>query len=302
MIQMEILENPPYSNSFEEVFRIRHRLLKLFTDEKYPELAATVSKIPETDPNLTALKIIWEVMLAAEQGDLDVVEANLAKGVQQGIWFSKTVLGDFASKMIDTPHLENLIGQHQDMYSEIKENTAAQLIIRTPKNYTEGKKFPVILFLDGRHSDHRISEFYWKPALELVDVIFASLRSSQRKGFAQFVWDDKETALQEVMDAFNILRNRSDVDESAIIVSGMSQGSSVAIYSIASDLIPAKGFITIAQALNPDSFFGQELPTLVGKRVKGVIISGEKDTPRQSKHKEFYELAKSKGITMKCIT
>ncbi|MHA1907827.1 MAG: hypothetical protein ACW98Y_11075, partial [Candidatus Thorarchaeota archaeon] len=293
---MEILENPPYTESFEEVFRIRHQLLKLLTDEKFSDLLDVVNSIPETDVNLTALKIIWELMLTADKGNIEVIEKTLKKGLELGIWFSKTVLGDFATTIVDKPKLMPLIDQHEKRYLDCKEEQEAQLIIRTPRDYKSGKRYPIILFFDGRHSNHRISEFYWKQGLETTDVIFASLRSSQRKGFAQYVWDDKTTSLQEVGETFEILRKRSDVDEDNIIVSGMSQGSNVAIQSIASDIIPARGFITIAQAVKPELFFGKDSPTLVGKNIRGVIVSGEKDRPRHPRHKEFYELAQSHGI------
>ena len=293
---MQILENPPYTDVFEEVFRIRHRFLKLFTNEKIEELKAEIADIPETDCSLSALKKYWKLIFAAEERNIKEVEELLREGLSQSIWFSKTVLGDFLREAVDSPLLEPLIVQHEKMYLEVKEDSEAQLIVRTPKRYRAGKRYPLILFLDGRYSDHRISEFYWKPGLEMTDVIFASLRSSQRPGFGQYVWDNENTSLQEVRDAYEILRQRSDVDETKVIVSGMSQGTKIALQSIANDIIPAKGFITIAQALKPDQFFGAKSQTLVGKDLRGVIVSGEKDIPRCTSHKKFHELAVSSGI------
>lgn len=179
---------------------------------------------------------------------------------------------------------------------EVKAKTETQLIVRTPNESKSGKKYPLILFLDGRRSDHTISQFYWKPALDMTDIVFASLRSSQIQAFGRYAWDDESISLQEVRDAFDILKQRDDVDETQVIVSGMSQGAGIALQAISRGVIPARGFLTIAQAFKPYDFFKSEGPSLIGKNLKGVMVTGEKDRSRYPSHKKFHELALASGI------
>ncbi|MFW9975874.1 MAG: alpha/beta hydrolase family protein [Candidatus Thorarchaeota archaeon] len=293
---MEILENPQYDDTFEEIYEIRNRLFSLLTNEEYDELRKVVTSIPLRNQYLTNLKYEWEIEIASEQQNIELVETILKESLQQGIWFSGVVLREYLRDFSNSSRLKSIIDQHEKMYLEVKEHTEPQMIIRAPRKPQSGRRYPLILFFDGRHSDHTISQFYWKPALELMDTVFASLRSSQIHAFGQYAWDDESISIREVRDAYEILLQRDDVDETQVIVSGMSQGAGIALQAIAKEIIPAIGFLTIAQALKPESFFGSESPSLFGKNLKSVIVSGEKDVSRHPSHKKFHELALASGI------
>ncbi|MHA2242766.1 MAG: alpha/beta hydrolase [Candidatus Thorarchaeota archaeon] len=292
---MQILENPQYDDVFEEVFQIQKQLFNLYTNEKYVELSQVISDSLKK-PGSSKLLYDWAIGAAALRQDIETVERYLEETLQQGIWFSESILRENLETIADLPHVRSLIIKHEKMYIDAKKKTEAQLLVRTPSRFQSGRKYPLILFLDGRHSDHTISQFYWKPALERIDIVFASLRSSQIHGFGQYAWDNENLSLQEVREAYEILRQRNDVDETRVIVSGMSQGAGIALQAIARGIIPARGFLTIAQALGPVNFFNTELPSLIGKKLRGVIVSGEKDESRHPSHKKFYELAVSSGI------
>ncbi len=293
---MQVLENPQYEDTFEEIYKIRDQLFSLYTDEKYEELTKLISSIPSTNLYMTSLKYDWEIGAAAETQDIELIQHKLQESLQQGIWYSESILDEYLKDISKSSRLKDIISQHEKMHQEVKENTETQLIVRTPKGAKASEKYPMILFLDGRHSDHTISQFYWKPALEMIDIVFASLRSSQIHAFGQYAWDDESISMREVRDAYKILIQRDDVDETQVIVSGMSQGAGIALQAIAKGIIPAKGFLTIAQALKPENFFDPESPSLIGQNLKGVIVSGEKDVPRRLSHKKFHELALASGI------
>lgn len=83
---MQILENPKYEDTFEEIYQIRNRLFRLYTDEKYDELTEVVSSIPSTNLNLTSLKHNWEIESAAERQDIDLIQDRLQESLQHGIF------------------------------------------------------------------------------------------------------------------------------------------------------------------------------------------------------------------------
>lgn len=292
---MQILENPQYNDLDQKFFQIQKKLFSLFTDEEYEKLAQVISDSIK-NPDFSKYLYDWAMEVAVQKHDIESVERYLQESLQHGIWFSESILKENLQDIVNLPQLKSLIMQHEKMHKEISKNTEAQLLVRTPHKPKSGKRYPMILFFDGRHSDHTISQFYWKPVLEEIDVVFASLRPSQIHASGRYAWDDEDISLQEVQDAFEILRQREDVDETSVIVSGMSQGTKIALQAIARKIIPARGFLTIAQAFKPDQFFDTRNPSLVDKNLRGVIISGEKDKPRHPSHRKFYELAVSSGI------
>lgn len=295
MIEMQILENPPYDDTHEEVYRIQKRLHSLFADENYANIAQLAIDSIEK-PGVSKFLYDWAIWAAAHRKDIARVELYLVQSLKHGIWFSEEILEDLLEDMKNSPQLRVFIGQHEKLHLEVSKKTEAQLLVRTPSKSRSRKKYPLILFLDGRHSDHTISQYYWKPALEKIDIVFASLRPSQIHGHGRYAWDDNDISLQEVRRAYELLQQRDDVDETQMIVSGMSQGAGIALQAIAQEIISARGFLTIAQALKPDNFFKSDLPSLIGKDLRGVIISGEKDKPRHPSHRRFHELAVAAGI------
>lgn len=128
----------------------------------------------------------------------------------------------------------------------------------------------------------RLRGFY--PALEacaIESVVVALPRSSQPFGSHSRCRDDLTRSEREVVDAYSQLNSSCKLDQEKIILSGFSQGATLAIYLALKRSLPARGFVAIAPASTIIPSHSEEFTSFV-KAVRnpdsrGWILVGDKD-------------------------
>lgn len=150
----------------------------------------------------------------------------------------------------------------------------------TPDDYSPREVRALLIALHPRGEDFQDFTRLWRHALS-KGVVVALPRSSQPFGSHSRCRDDLTRSEREVVDAYSQLNSSCKLDQEKIILSGFSQGATLAIYLALKRSLPARGFVAIAPASTIIPSHSEEFTSFV-KAVRnpdsrGWILVGDKD-------------------------
>ena len=252
-----------------------------------------IDRFPEK-PTLThSWAIDFYMSLGREKKAMKLLE----QGFRRGAWWSPKFLSASLKELEDNPAFPKILKLGEERFNEVKQRAQAELIVRTPDDYSGDKTYPLLLVLHGAYSNNFDSEPYWLSILDTKRLLLASLQSSQIVSGNHHAWDDEEMALRDVENAYSALSKRYRIDTSKVILGGVSHGAEIALIAIFSNRVPARGFISVI--LSVGAFIQQfvKSSSLQNKKrgLKGCIVAGEKD-PRYNNTKAVYEFLSKKGV------
>jgi len=253
----------------------------------------TIDRFPEK-PTLThSWAIDFYMSLRKKKKAMKMLE----QGFDRGAWWSPKCLMSEIKEPKDHPEFSKILKLGEERFSEEKQHAEAELIVRTPKEYSDEKMYPLLLVLHGAYSSNFDSEPYWLSILDKRRLFLASLQSSQIVSGNHRVWDDQDMALRDVENAYSALVEHYRIDTSKVILGGISHGAEIALIAIFSNRVPAKGFISVIPSVGAFTQQFVKNNSLQNKKkgLKGCIIAGEKD-PRYKNTKAVYEFLNKKGV------
>lgn len=246
----------------------------LWYQEKYNAAALVIEnalsdypeKINEMYLDLAALYL----KVGKSEKTLEILDLQLDKG----IWYPKEYFGEVWEK----DEFKELVQKWNKISEKAKVNSKAEYIIRTPKNYTPNKEYPLFAAVHGWGEDIKMfGEFWNSPKLE-EEYIVVMPQSSQMLGYKNYGWDNNELAHKEIKEVFDRVVKEYSIDTKNIVIGGFSQGATMSIdIALNHEYISARGFI----ALNPDKPKGFRKENIIKAKKnekKGFIITGDKDT------------------------
>src|SRR5438094_9622120 len=122
-----------------------------------------------------------------------------------------------------------------------------EITVLTPTDYSPGEVRPVMIAFHPRGEDFADFVRVWSHALS-KGVIVAFPRSSQLLTSHSRCWDDLACSEREVADMYSQLSRIYKLDKEKTILSGFSQGATLAIYLALRGNIRVRGFIGVAPA------------------------------------------------------
>ena len=298
---IRILENPNYRNKDVELQSLQKQMEDCLNDgafRKGLEIALdAIDRFPEK-PTLTHS---WAIDFYMSLGRKKKAMKVLEQGFRRGAWWSpKSLMSSLMSslkELEDHPAFSKILKIGEERFKKEKQHAEAELIVRTPKEYSDEKMHPLLLVLHGAHSNNFDSEPYWLSILDRKRLFLASLQSSQIVSGNHFVWDDEDIALRDVENAYSMLAERYRIDTSKVILGGISRGAEIALVAIFSNCVHAKGFISVIPSVGAfvKQFVKSSSLQKKERSLKGCIVAGEKD-PRYNNTKVVYEFLSKKSV------
>jgi hypothetical protein len=297
---VRILENPDHRKKDAELQSLQKQMedcLSASDFERGLEIAlGAIDRFPER-PTLTHS---WAIDFCLPLGRKRKAMKVLEQGFDRGAWWSPKILRSNLSELKDHQDFPRILKMGEDRFRKAEQIAEAKLIVRTPKEPSDGTRHPLLLVLHGAHSNNFDCEPHWLSILDSKRLFLASLQSSQVVMGDHYVWDDREIALREIENAYSMLTERYRIDTSKVVLGGISAGAETALFAVFLNRAPAKGFISVIPSVGAfikEFVKNNSLPS-IGTDLKGCIVAGEKD-PRYGNVKIVYEFLSRKGVPIR---
>jgi predicted esterase len=294
---VKILENPEYTSKDGELHSLQKQMLYCLNDGTFQKGLEIALEAIDRFPEKPALTHSWAIDFYMSLKRKKKAMKMLEQGFRRGAWWSPKYLLSETKELEDQPTFSKILKAGEERFNEERQHAQAELIVRTPKKYSDKKMYPLLLVLHGAYSNNLDSEPYWLSILDKKQLLLASLQSSQIVSGHHHIWDDQDTALKDVKNAYSTLKEHYRIDKSKVILGGISHGAEITLITIFSNRVPTKGFITAIPSVGAFTQQFVKNNSLQNKKkdLKGSIVAGEKD-PRYNKQKTVHEFLNKKGI------
>jgi predicted esterase len=274
----------------QEFFKKSEALFQYYHEGKYVDALAVAEKLAVEYPQRDSNTSYWRICLYSVTGQTERALKAFDEALTRGVWWAEERLRSDSDldPLQGDPEFERLVSLSEEKH---KYATAdSELYVYQP----DGKgPFPLLIVLHARNSSAERDVPFWESAVNR-GWILAMAQSSQPSSPLSFVWDDREKAMNEVIEHLDPLIEKHPINKDKIVVAGFSQGAARAIELVMSERITANGFIAVV----PGTINLDELNRWTDSaKVKGVLISGGKD-PRYEMFQQIKEIFTQKDIPL----
>ncbi len=294
---VRILENPKHKSKDVELHNLQRQMIDCLNDGAFQKGLKIALEAIYRFPEKPTLTHSWAIDFYTSLGRKKKVMKMLEQGFRRGAWWSPKYLRLELKELEDDLTFSEILKIGEERFNEAKQRAEAELVVRTPKEYSDEKMYPLLLILHGAYSNNFDSEPYWRSVLRRRRLFLASLQSSQMVSGNHCVWDEEDVALRDVESAFSVLVERYPIDPSRVILGGISHGAEIALIAIFSNSVPARGFISVIPSVGAfiEQFVKRSSLKHGEKSLKGCIVAGEKDT-RYKNTRVVCEFLSKKGV------
>jgi len=298
-----IVENREIKKKDLEFFNIQNKLISLFEKENYEEGHKIILEMIKTFPEEPTITYSWASFLPYYSGNLEKALNLLEEGFSKGAWWSKSSLEGDYEKLQKFPRFQKLIDLSEEKRDSILSKESPNLFVRLPDSYSKHRKYPLILSLHGRSSNGINSDILWHDLVNQREIIVASLQSSQETSKSHFDWDNREKSIEDLRKCLNFLKEKYSIDNSQVIVAGVSQGIDVGLISYFAKEIVASGFIGIIPSVYyfDNEFIEKGKIQHIEDKIRVCFIVGEED-PRYQRTEKVTKVLRKKGAKIKIIS
>jgi len=249
-------------------------MVALYTERKYAEALQLVEQNADQFPEQSARTTFWKMCLLSLCGRPDDVLFVFQEGLDSGLWWAKIQFVDPDLDAVrDLPEFKRLVEVSQEKYEEARTHIERDQVILLPDEPASGM-YPLLIALHGRNGNKETNLEFWEVARQRGWLV-VSPQSTQPLFSGSYCWDDPKIGMADLLFYHGQVSKQYQIDPQRVIIAGFSQGSGMAIYTVLSRKISARGFIGIGTFIaEPDSL----LP-LAGEAqsVRGYFITGGKD-------------------------
>lgn len=218
----------------------------------------------------------------------------LVDAIDAGYWWSEDQLryDEDLAPLQGLPQFERAVEVSTSRFQAAGARSKPDIVLLQPEGLQP--PYPLLIALHGRGGNARDDAEIWKPALE-HGLMLALPQSAQLFGIDAYAWDDGDRAQQQITFQFAELCRQGTVDRTRVIVTGFSQGGSLAIWLAMSGMVQARGFIAVAPSLRFTEHIAPLIPTGQMLGLRGYVITGERD-PGYQQTRNLVNLLRSNGI------
>ncbi len=287
------------TNSLTE---LTSQLQVLFREEEYSAALKLARESRGLYPEHRAILDFWTITMTARLGDSEGALQAFADALEQGSWFSELLLRRSPSlqALQDDPQFESLILRNQDKAESDQESRFPFFTLRPEgKCRSGGPPCPLLIGLHANGGTVQTSIDFWKPAAALGWLV-AAPQSSQALMKGVHVWDDRETAEQEIQHDYSVLLEHYSVNPWQTVLAGHALGAEIAIWLAVKGSLDISKFLAIGAVgawmddlKNWDELLGENLR----QGLRGYLIVGELDeTVAQEQTAELVDIFNNAGI------
>jgi len=276
-----------------QFLQLQQQVFALYGEKKYAQALEVIQQALPQTPDYAARLTNWQACLLCLQGQPDQALKVLQDGLEQGLWFSRNRLTSDPDLAPIQQRLEfaAVVEESERRKQVAQAQIQPKLRVFAPKYFDE--QTPLLMAFHMRWSNLEETFPHWLSAVDR-GVFLAVLQSSQLEGPNEYCWDDFAQTEQEAKSAFAVLQTQHLFNPDYIVLGGASQGAGLALRLALSRSIPAKGFIAVVGAPNPEAFL-PHLESAVQKGLKGTFMTGDRDRARPHIESVYGELH-SRGL------
>lgn len=205
---------------------------------------------------------------------------------------------EFLNKIKDKQQLQSLLNKNDDLRKTYGTKTNVEYFVQTPKNYSEKKKYPLIITLHGGWGSHTSTMKHYQSPLIESEYIVAYTQGSVVRGTFLHSYDN-ENGLKNIQSVYKQVVKKYSVDTTRIILGSPSAGGMRSVQLSMDNLIPAKGLI-LAFPIKPRDLESGKVMDMAMRGVRVSIIGGESDWGLRG-HKEMAVIFDKLGVENRLI-
>ncbi|MEI5906635.1 alpha/beta hydrolase [Bacillus spongiae] len=134
----------------------------------------------------------------------------------------------------------------------------------------------LFIALHGDQENREMAEGYWKSIVS-KQYMLALPQSSQIEFSEAYNWEDVEQGTGELKNHIDTIMKTNQMNQENTLIGGFSAGAKVALHSLMTEEVKAKGFIFVAPWLPDLDEWEENLHILSENGLKGYVICGDKD-------------------------
>lgn len=277
---------------FKGYDEIDSEVARLYNEKRYEEAIDLLKSVLEEYPdNLYTITwdmaVIYTLLVPVKiEKSMDILEYGYGKG----LWYSLNPESKLWESCRESARFKELVAKNNERKEQFQAKAEAKYEVYLPENYCEERSYPLHIAIHGWGEDISFFRKFWQSDVLNKDYISLFVQSSRVANPIGFCWDDIELARQEIQNAYEKVLVQYHIDISNITVGGFSQGGTMTIDTALNGLISIKGFIALCPG-NPDSFSKEGIESMIEKKIKGIILTGEKDgsLPEQNEMVKTFE-------------
>ncbi len=276
-------------SSFEEMDKEVGRLYNEGRLEEAVDILKTaIEQYPDNLYSITWDMAILYALMDPKQTDqsMDIFEY----GYEKGLWYSLDSESKLWESCKESVRFQELVAKNKERKEEAQATAESKYQIYLPEEYSKEQSYPLHIAVHGWGEDIDFFRKFWTSDKLNKDYITLFVQSSRVVSPIGFGWNDVELARKEIKDMYEDILNQYAIDINNITVGGFSQGGTMALDFALNEMIPIKGFIVLCPD-QPDNFSKERVELMVEKKLKGTILTGEKDEalPDQKAMVEIFE-------------
>ena len=270
------------SESPEDFYALQKQIIELYYLGKYGEALTLAEKAAAMFPGKDERTTYWKACLRSRLGEWSEALQLLNEATRRGLWWSEEGLKTETDldPVRERPEFKIFLAECERMKHVADRTAKPELTVLTPTDYSPKEARPVMIAFHPRGEDFEDFVRLWRHALS-KGVIVAFPRSSQLFTSHSRCWDDLARSEREVSEMYSQLNSTYKLDKEKIILSGFSQGATLAIYLALKKRIRVRGFIAVAPASTVIPSHSEEFASFVKATripgLKGWLLVGDKD-------------------------
>ncbi|MBI4732360.1 MAG: hypothetical protein HY781_09625 [Chloroflexi bacterium] len=272
----------------QEFFRRSQEMMACYERGDYAEALAVTERLAAAFPEQSARTDFWRVCLLTRLQKVEDALLVLEKALNSGMWWSEPYLRNDPDLALlqGNPDFERMVAVCRERHAAAQTESKPILIVREPAK--AAKPYPVLIALHAMSSTAEAELPYWEAACTKGWLV-AAIQSSQLAWPGAYAWNDRDKGQEEVVGQFASLCERYPVDQSRVVVGGMSQGGALAIRLTLNGSLPARGFLSVVPGVIDQNLLEAWAETARVHPLRGYVVAGGKD-PR---HDFFHQVCET---------
>lgn len=274
----------------------RGRLVELYNAKEYAQVAKLIEENYDGFPGKASSMSYNMALVCVHLEDYDRAIEYLSKAHERGHFFSIYAFGgDLWAPLRAHGKYEAVIAKNLAMKDEAQKRAKPKLEVTVPGGFDATRAYPLFIALHGGGENIGIFKPNWRSDVLESEFIVAWVQSSQVATMNGFTWEDQETTMREVREAYEKVCAGHPVDTSEVLIGGFSSGGYGSLVMTFLDTeVPVKGFVILCPPM-PENITAAEVAAARGRGVRGTIITTELDN-RVPAQRAMADLFRDNGL------
>lgn len=275
----------------------RQELMQLYKAKEYIQALELAEKEQANFPTRVREISYWRLCLNALLGKQAEALHIFQDVLDRGEWFSPRWVEDDSDlvSLQPLPAFQAMVEACRQHVAELQKNARPRLLVREPAE--QATALPLLIALHGNASNANDTVEHWS-GITTEGWLLAVPQSSQVFEAETFVWDERETGIDEIRMHLATLSGEHKLAQERVVLGGFSMGGGQAIWMALHQSLKTCGFVVLGPYLREEEL--EALSTLLQTQkpagLRGAILVGEEDTECLAISQKVVELLRAHDL------